>query len=179
MHTSTLMRLKDKKEFQGLSEKVFASISKGTRRLNFKARTEILPIFDGKKNFSIQLPEGFVVNKDKKYDFEILKFQKIRDITDTNWLSLTIYTGNHPSYFYSEYDFDESKADKVNGNFLNKNVGWLYFKNTEKQFYLKEQKIPCDDIENGLIVHIAMLGNQTASIDELTKLIAKISITTK
>jgi len=170
---------KSKREFQELSEKVFESLSKGNRKMNFQARTESFPIFDGKKKFSITLPKGFVVTKDKKYDFEVLKFQKVKDIADTNWVSLTIYTGHHPSYFYGEYDFDESKAEKVKGHFLDKNVEWLYFKNKEKQFYLKEQKIPSDNIENGLIVHIAMLGNQPFAIDDLTKLIENIKLTDK
>lgn len=170
---------KNIKAFQELTESVFASLTKGNRRLNFKARTELFPIFDGKKAFSISLPQGFVVTKDKKYDFEVLKFQKVKDFADPNWLSLTIYTGSHPSYFYSEENFDESGAKKVKGRFLDKEVEWLYFKNTEKQFYLKEQKIPSDGIESGLIVHIAMLGSQPLAIDELTRLIESIKLTDK
>lgn len=168
---------KHKEEFQKLSENVFASLTKGNRKLNYKARTEISPIFDGKKQFSIALPEGYVITKDKKYDFEVLKFQKVRDITDTNWTSLTIYTGNHPSYFYGEYDFSDKDAVKTNSTFLNKSVEWLNFKNVEKQFYLKEQKIPSDQIEEGLIVHIAMLGNNQEALNELTKIIENIKLT--
>lgn len=168
---------KNKDEFQKLSEKVFLTLSKGSRKLNFKARTEVLPIFDGKKKFRIALPDGYIITKDKKYDFEVLKFQKIKDLADTNWSSLTIYTGNHPSYFYGEHNFDESNAEKVKGQFLTKNVEWLYFKTTEKQFYLKEQKIPSDQIVKGLIVHIAMSGSNEAAIDELTKLVGNIKLT--
>ncbi|MFN7098871.1 MAG: hypothetical protein ACK4M4_00680 [Flavobacterium sp.] len=170
---------KNKNEFQQLSEKVFSSFIKGDRKYNFKSRTEVLPIFDGKKNFKIELPNGFVVNKDKKYDFEVLKFQQVKDFSDTNWLSLTIYTGNHPSYFYGEYDLDESKSEKIKGQFLDQNVEWMYFKDSDKHFYLKEQKIPSDNIEEGLIVHIAMLSNQPKSIDELTKIIENIKVTNK
>src|SRR5690606_29821135 len=94
---------KNKDEFQRVSERVFASLTKGNRKLNYKSRIEVSPIFDGKKKFSILLPEGYVITKDKKYDFEVLKFQKVRDIADTNGSSLTIYTGNHPSYFYPDY----------------------------------------------------------------------------
>lgn len=170
---------KNKNEFQQLSEKVFSSFTKGNRKYNFKARTEVLPIFDGKKNFKIELPNGFVVNKDKKYDFEVLKFQQVKDFSDNNWVSLTIYTGNHPSYFYGEYDLDESKSEKVKGQFLEQNVEWMYFKDSDKHFYLKEQKIPSDKIEEGLVVHIAMLSNQPKSIDELTKIIENIKLINK
>ncbi len=170
---------KNKSEFLQLSEKIFSSLTKGKRKLNFSARTEILPIFEGTKNFKIELPNGFVVTKDKKYDFEVLKFQQVKDFSDTNWVSLTIYTGYHPSYFYGEYDFDERNLDKVKGQFLDQNIEWLYFKNSEKQFYLKEQKIPSNKIEKGLIVHIAMLSNQTKSIEELTKIIENIKLTDK
>ncbi|GGH70964.1 hypothetical protein HNQ91_003129 [Filimonas zeae] len=167
---------KNKAAFQQLTEKVFASLLKGERRINFKARTETWPIFGGNKKFVIALPEGFVVTKDKKYDFEVLKFQKIKDIADTNWLSLTIYTGHHPSYFYGEYDFTNDNAVKSGGKFLGKPVEWLCFTSEEKKLYLKEQKISADQIENGLIVHIAMLGNNLFSIDEITGLIEGIKL---
>lgn len=96
--------------------------------------------------------------------------------SDTNWVSLTIYTGNHPSYFYGEYGFDESSSKKVAGKFLDKNVDWLSFYNADKQTYLKEQKIPSDKIDKGLIVHIAMLSNRDISIDELTKIVESIQL---
>jgi len=168
---------KNRDEFQELSENVFSTLTKGSRKLNFQARTEKLPIFDGKKKFSIALPDGYVITKDKGYDFEVFKLQKIRDIADTNWLSLTIYTGYHPSYFYREYNFDKSSAIKTNGRFLNKKVIWLNFKNMEKQLFLKEQQILINQIEKGLIVHIAMLGNNQKMIDELTELIENIKLT--
>lgn len=168
---------KNKDEFQKLSEKVFSTLTTGNRKLNFKARTDVLPIFGGKKKFAIALPDGYIITKDKKYDFEVLKFQKVKDISDTSWLSLTIYTGYHPSYFYEEYDFNENGAEKVHGHFLNNNIEWLYFKSAEKQLYLKEQKIQMPQIEEGLIVHIAMLGNSKTAIDELTKIIGNIKLT--
>lgn len=167
------------KEFQQLSEKVFSSLSKGTRRLNFKARTETFPILDSRKSFSIPLPDGYVVTRDKKYDFEVLIFRKIKDISDTSWSSLTIYTGFHPSFFHSEYGFDAAKATTVKGVFLKTEVEWLFFKDAGKQFYLKEQKIPSGNIQEGLVIHIAMLGSSPAVVDELTALIGKISITEK
>jgi len=52
----------------------------------------------------------------------------------------------------------------------------MTFYNTEKNIYLKEQQIPCDNIKEGLIVHIAMLSNSSTSIDELTKIVETIKI---
>lgn len=169
----------NRKEFQELSEKVFATLTKGNRLLNLKARTERFPIFNGKKQFTIALPQGYTVTKDKSYDFEVLELKKIKDIADTNWLSLTIYTGNYPSYFYKDYNLEEGQAEKVKGKFLDKNVEWLYFKTVDEPLYLKEQEIPCDNIENGLIVHIAMLANKPSAINELTELIEHMKLTEK
>lgn len=137
----------NKDEFQKLSKRVFSSLSKGSRKLIYNARTETSAIFEGKKKFSIQLPEGYVITKDQKYDFEVLKFQKIQDIADPNWISLTIYTGNHPSYFYSDYDFDKKEAVTNKATFLNRPVEWLNFSNEAQKLYLKEQQIPADEIE--------------------------------
>jgi hypothetical protein len=167
----------NKAEYQILSEKVFNTLTKGNRKLNFKARTEIIPIFSGNKKFRILLPENYIITKDKSYDFEVLRFQKVKDITDTNWVSLIIYTGNYPSFFYKEYNFNYKNAEKVKGRFLSKPVEWLNFKNIKQHLYLKEQQIPSDQIEKGLIVHIAMLGNNQHAIDELTKLIENIRVT--
>ena len=166
-------------DYQILSEKVFSTLSKGTRRLDYKARTETFPIFGTNKSFRIQLPDGFIVTKDQKYDFEVLHFQKIKNIADTNWVNMTMYMGHHPSYFYGEYDLDPGKADKVSSRFLNNDIDWMFFKNPGKQFYLKEQKIPADNISKDLIIHIAMMANQQSTIADLTRLVEGIKLSEK
>lgn len=166
----------NKDEFQKLSKRVFTSLSKGTRKINYHTREEIAPIFEGKKKFSMQLPEGYVVTKDKKYDFEVLKFQKIQDIADTNWISLTIYTGHHPSYFYGEYNFEKEKAVISKEKFLSQPIEWLNFSNEDQKLYLKEQQIAADQIEEDLIVHIAMSSNNPQAIKELTKIVENIKL---
>lgn len=167
---------KNKNEFQKLSENVFASLTRGGRQQNFKARIENFKVGGDKKSLSISLPVGYVVNRDAKYDFEVLKFQKIKDMADTSWQDLVVYLGHHPSYFYGEEGFDIKEAEEINGKFLGQNVEWLSFKNAAKHFYLKEQKIPSDKIEPGLIIHIAMLGNTQQVITELTSLIENIKV---
>jgi hypothetical protein len=165
-----------KAQFQKLTERVFASIMKGDRRINLKPRRETFSILDGKKSFLIDLPENMVVIKDKKYDFEVLKFQKLNDVADTNWLNLTIYTGFYPSYFYKEYGLSAKDATETKGKFLQQEVSWLNFGNQQNHFILREQIIPGNTIEERLQIHVAMLSNQPSVIDDLTRFIATIKV---
>ena len=167
-------KLKD--DFVKLTEQVFQTLTKGTRKNNVDARVETLKIFGTKKEFKFTIPENYCITIDQKYDFQVFKFHKFSNYSDTNWVKLTIYTGNHPSYFYKSYGYDESTSKNVAGKFLDKKIEWLSFYNADKQVYLKEQKIPSDQIDNGLIVHIAMLSNADISIDELTKIVESIQL---
>jgi hypothetical protein len=167
---------KNKDEYIKLAEKVFRTIARGTRKPVYGARTESFPILGGKKSLSVKIPHGYVVTKDAKYDFEVLHFTKIKDMADTSWQNLVLYMGHHPSYFHGEYEFNESDAEKTSGKFNGQQVEWLNFKNVEKQFYLKEQQIAGDDIEEGLIFHIAMLGDKPAAISDLTRMIETIKV---
>jgi hypothetical protein len=167
---------KNRNEYQKLSETIFNTLTKGPRKLMYSERTESYSILGGKKSLRIKVPQGYIITKDSKYDFEVLQFQKVKDISDTTWQRLTVYMGNYPSYFYGEYDFTENDAQKISGQFNGKNVEWMNFKNVEKRLYLKEQKIPGDSIEKGLILHIAMLGNNSKMIEELTQLVENIQV---
>ncbi len=86
------------------------------------------------------------------------------------------HTGNHSSYFYGEYGFEENYAKKVTVKFLDINVDSLSFYNTDKKIYLKEHKIASNKIDKGLIVHIAIPSNRNISIDELTKIVESIQL---
>lgn len=168
------VKLKD--DFVILTEQVFQTLSKGTRINNLSTRDESFNIFGTKKDFKFMLPENYSITIDQKYDFQVFNFHKYTIYSDTNWVSLTIYTGNHPSYFYGEYGFNESSSKKAYGKFLDKNIDWLSFYDAAKNMYLKEQKIPSDNIDKGLIVHIAMISNSEILIDELTKLVESIQL---
>ena len=170
---------KQKDDFVTLSERIFASIAKGTKRNYYVARIETIPIFDSKKSFLIRLPKGYVVTKNVKRDFEVLNFQKIKDIADTNAATLTIYTGFHPSWFHHDYNLDSSTAIKVGGKLLDKKIEWMYFKVEAKSFYLKEQKMPFDPVEKNLIIHIAMEASTPAAITELTTIVEAIKLVLK
>lgn len=167
---------REKDEFMKLSERVFSSLSKGSRKLNSKARTETWPVYEGAEKFSIAIPEGYIITKDAKYDFEVLKFRKISELGDTGFVSLIIYTGHHPSYFYTEQGFSSSQAEKIKGNFLDKKVDWLYFKDDKRKLYIKEQQVPYDKIGEGTILHVAMLADKVEAITELSSIVEKMKL---
>lgn len=165
-----------KEEFVTLSERVFSTLSKGSRKLNSKARTEIWPIYEGEKKFSITVPDGYVITKDAKYDFEVLKFNKLTDISDKSFVNLIIYTGHHPSYVYPQRKFTMAQAETVKGSFLGKKTEWLSFRDDEHQFYIREQQIPFDKLGKGTILHVAMLGNSPEAIAELNTIVEQMSL---
>jgi hypothetical protein len=168
--------LKMKHEFIGLTERVFRTLSNGTRVNTREAHSESLNIFGTKKNFTFYLPENYCVTVDQKYDFQVFKFHKYQSYTDTNWVSLIIYVGGHPSFFYREYGFDKTEASEVNGKFLNENIKWMSFKNTSKGLVLMEQQIPSGNIDKGLIVHIAMTGSNSSLVNELIPIVEGIKL---
>lgn len=172
----TQAAFREKNEFLKLSERVFSSLSKGSRKLNSKARTESWPVYDGAKTFSITVPEGYIITKDAGHDFEVLKFRKICEIGDTSFASLMVYTGHHPSYFYTEQGFSISQAEKIKGNFLDRKVEWLYFKDEARRLYIREQQIPYDKLGEGTIVHVAILADKPEAIAELSSIVGQMKL---
>jgi hypothetical protein len=167
---------RQKDEFVKLTEQVFQTLTKGTRENNLAQREETLNIFGTKKGFKFSIPEKYTITIDQKYDFQVFKFNKYSNLNDTDWVRLTIYTGNHPSYFYKSYELDEKSSKRVTGKFLDSKVDWLTFYDSDKQIFLKEQIIPSDKIDKGLLVHIAMVSNKDISIEELTKIVESIQL---
>jgi hypothetical protein len=170
--TSASFNYKD--QFQKLSERIFSTLEKGSRKLDTKARTETWPVYGDAKKLDVKLPEGYIITKDAKYDFEVLKFHKVTDISDTNMVSLIVYIGHHPSFFYPEQGFTASDAAKIKGTFLGKKTEWLYFKNAGQRLYIKEQQIPTNKLGEGVIIHVAMISNLPEAIEELTGIIESI-----
>ncbi|HYV94852.1 MAG TPA: hypothetical protein VE978_23965 [Chitinophagales bacterium] len=168
-------KLKD--QFQKLTENVFSTLTKGTRTNKRTARQESLSILGGKKSFTFNIPADYCITTDQQYDFQVYKFHKYQNFSDTNWIQLIIYTGFYPSPVYKDYSLSESDGKKVEGKFLGKNISWLVFDISKEGFIDKEQKIPCNNIEKNLIVHVAMLSNQQKSIDDLTKIVEQIKLT--
>ena len=165
---------KDQAAFRVLSERVFRTITKGNRGLNTKERTEVIAVLGGHKIFSVDLPRGYIISKDQKYDFEVLRFRKIKDFFDTSFVSLNVYLGHHPSYFYRSYNLEESRQQKVQGLFLGKEREWMLFKEAEQHLFLKEQQFPAPDLEEGLIIHVAMTADRMPVIDALSDIVSTI-----
>jgi hypothetical protein len=166
-----------REEYARLTENVFNTITKGTRRIDLGAKEETYKIFGTESKFIFKLPKNYLVTVDEKYDFGVFKFNKYKNsLSDTTYTSLTIYTGHHPNYFHKEYGYTENKAMKTKGQFLQSNIEWLYFKDDEQSFYLKEQFIPVEAVEKGLILHVAMLTNKKDILEELVKIVENIKV---
>ncbi|TAF64586.1 MAG: hypothetical protein EAZ55_11030 [Cytophagales bacterium] len=165
-----------KSEFIQLSERIFQTLANGTRKNELSAREETFNILDSEKKLQVALPENYSITVDKKYGFQVLNFHKYLDYEDDKWVELTIYLGGHPSYYYGEYGFDEKALKKVEGKFLDKNIQWLSFQDTNRQIYIKEQYIPSNYIFNGLIIHVAMITNKEEILNELTKIVESIQL---
>jgi hypothetical protein len=164
-----------KDNYVELTKNVFNTIKNGTRLNNLEARTETHKIFGTDRAFVFKLPKNSIIQIDQKYDFQVFRIKTYSRLGDSSWRSVSIYTGHHPSYSHPDYGF-EGYTDKQKTKFLNKSDDWLYFENKEKELYLKEQKIESNNIEKGLIVHIALSGNSSEIIDELTELIETIEL---
>lgn len=164
-----------KEDYIQLTKAVFKTVKNGTRLINLKARTETHPIFGTEKSFVFKIPKNSIVQVDQKYDFQVFNLRTYARIRDASWKSMSIYTGYHPAYFYPEYGF-EGYTTKQKTTFLNQSTDWLYFENKAENLYLKEQQIPSDNLEKGLIVHIALLGDRPEIIDELTELVESIEL---
>jgi len=167
---------KDKDEFIALTKRVFGTLQSGSRINNKNKREEVANIFGTKKSFRLFVPENYTVTIDKKYDFQVIRFHKYVDYRDTSRADLMIYTGYHPWADYEHYEFEIDSAKYVDGVFLDQKVSWMTFFDAPKKILLKEQKIPSDKIADGLIVHIGMVGDNIAAINEQTRIVEAIKL---
>lgn len=165
------------KDYQKLTEAVFSTLTKGTRKNNRSARQEVFEIFGTKKSLTFNLPEDYCVTVDQQYDFQVFKLHRYQTFTDEDWVQVIIYNGHHPSLVYKDYGLSENDGKKATGKFLDENIDWLLFDISQQNFYDKEQKIICDKVEKGLIFHVAMLSNKKELTDELTRIVENISLT--
>jgi hypothetical protein len=150
---------KMKDQYQKLTEDVFSTLTQGTRIVNRSARQVKLEIFGTKKSLTFNLPDNYCVTVDQQYDFQVFKFHRYQTIADTTWIQVIIYNGHYPSMVYRDYGLSENDGQKTKGKFLDKSIDWLLFDINQHGIYDKEQKITCDNVEKGLIFHIAMLSN--------------------
>jgi len=166
-----------KDQYLTLAENVFNTLTKGTRKNDRSARQEKREIYGTKKSLTFNLPTDYCVTVDQQYDFQVFKFHRYHTLTDTTWIQIIIYNGHHPSMVYRDYGLSENNGQKTKGHFLDKNIDWLFFDINQQGFYDKEQKVTCDNVEKGLIFHIAILSNKKELIDDLTKIVETIKLT--
>ena len=60
--------------------------------------------------------------------------------------------------------------------FLQKNRDWLFFNDVKNNFFLQEQIIPADELEAGLVFHVALLTNKKEIMEELKSITEKIKL---
>jgi hypothetical protein len=166
----------DRGKFIELTKRVFGTLQSGSRINDKNKREEVANIFGTKKSFLLSIPENYTVTIDKKYDFQVIRFHKYIDYRDTSRADLMIYTGYHPWADYEHYGFEINSAKNVDGVFLDQKVSWMTFYDIRKNLLLKEQKIPSDKIADGLIVHIGMVSNKIATINEQTSIVEAIKL---
>jgi hypothetical protein len=166
-----------KENYRQLSEEVFTSIQKGSRRIILADKQETYKIFGTESKLVFDLPKGYYITVDEKYDFGVFKINKFKkDINDTTYAGVSVYAGHHPNFFHADYGYKFEQAVKATGNFLSNPVDWMYFKDDAQSFYLKEQVIPVPDIQNGLVLHVSMLTNRKEILEELNKIVESIKL---
>jgi hypothetical protein len=165
-----------KEDYIKLTEKIFNTLQNGTRNIPLQARTETIKIPGTTGQFTFSLPANYFVTLDEKYDFSVFKINKFKQLTDDSYTSITIYTGHHPTYFHKEYGLSDSAALKPKGLFLQKNYDWLFFNDLKTNFFLREQIIPADELEAGLVFHVALLTNRKEIMEEMKPIVEKIKL---
>ncbi len=164
-----------KENYIELTNNVFKTIKEGSRLNNRKARIEKHLIYGTKMKFEFDLPEDYIVQIDQKYDFQVFRIIKFTELSDTTWGSISIYTGNHPSFFYPDYGFDK-QTEMQKTDYLSKEIEWYYYADDKRNLYLKEQIITSNNIEKGLLTHIAISSNNPLIIKELSDLVSGIKL---
>jgi hypothetical protein len=161
-------------EFIKLTEKIYKTLSKGTRIVNLKARQETIKIAGTNKSFQFNIPANYGITIQQQYNLQSIKFHHYGNFTSDN---LTISVGNNPEWMYEHYELSEKyESRKVSGNFLDKKIEWLQFYVHPINLIIKEQKFVADYLRQGLITHVLMESNHQTAIDELTKIIENMRL---
>lgn len=160
-----------KEDYMKFTESVFATLSKGNRKINLNARVQNIQLEMGVYQYKIDLPKNYSYTVDQAYDFKVTKITKYNGYNDDD-LTIVIYSGNHPSYFYRQFGF-KYPGTIVKGTFLKQEIDWNYYDNENKKIFLKERAI---DLSENEMIHIAMIGANKDDINELTKIVENIKL---
>lgn len=170
---------KDKESYTRFTEKIFRTILAGARKISLPARTETIAIPGTNASFTFTLPAGYFVNVDEKYDFAVFRIGKFKPLAADDYISLTIYTGHHPTLFHKEYGIPDTAMQKWQASFLQQKYDWLMYNDEKENFYLREQIIAGDAAEAGLLFHVALLTNKKDIMTELAAVTDKIKVVKK
>ncbi len=165
-----------KNDFQELATNIFQTITVGKRRLALQKRAEAVTAYDKKKQLIFALPADYVISKTVSYDFDVIRIEKVRDLSDTTWSGITIYSGGYPSYFYPDYEFKTKDAQKIKGKFLDQSFEWLAFYKSNPPVFLREVQLPGDAIQQNLVLHLALLANTREGMEEQLKIIEAVQL---
>lgn len=166
-----------KEEYRLMAENIFRTIQKEPRRVDLRPKTEVQTIFGTNSKLQFNLPEQYYLTVDEKYDFGVFRINKFKNgISDTTYSGISIYAGRHPNFFHSDYGYKFQQAEKASGQFLQTPVDWMYFKDDAQHFYLKEQVFPVPDIQEGLVLHVALLTNKKSLLEEMKKIIESVKL---
>lgn len=166
----------DKKTFDNIVNQTFATFKKGPKRLLLNERNEHFNILDTKNTVEIKLAKNYIVTRDKKYDFEVLKVRKIVNYGDAENADLIMYFGFHPTFFYNELSLEKNKTPDTDGEFMFQKIKWMNFEDKEKALIVREQMFIDDDIQKDAKIHIAMISNKQQNIDEMGGMVKNILI---
>ena len=155
----------EKEKYVEFTENIFRTLSKGSRTVNLKSRTENISL-ELNQEYKIDLPENYSYNTDVAYDFKVTKLYKYTPY-NTKGSEITFYSGSHPTSFSSSY----KKPGKVKkGLFSGQEIEWHLYEGD--QSFLKEVMISFPDEE--MILHIAIETPAKANLLELTKIVESI-----
>lgn len=163
-------------ELSKLSERIFATIEAGTRNLKFEKRIVNYVTFNNKVEFKINVPENFAFYVDKGPDFDVIRILKIGVLGEVENSSLSIYLGDYPTLYYDEFRLNLKDSVITNGVFLGKEISWLNFEIKNNNIILREQQIQCLKISESIIIHVAMISNNSKSINSLDEIIRNIEL---
>lgn len=163
------------KDYIKLSERVFSSMKKGTRFPNLKPRWEHYPIFDLKDSLAVHLPQNWNATIGYSHDFMVYQLSRYEALGQNDRAQLVIYFGNHPSPGAREMGFKDEPAT-IMGTFLGEKVEWQYYAAPERNLFLQEKVIPVDQIDKGLLAHVAMFGSSPSDIETMRKMVEEVKL---
>jgi hypothetical protein len=166
----TIEALLQRDDFINLTERVFKTITKGTREYNNTSRTETFKFPGASRKFTVNIPENYGFTLEQFKGNQIFRFTKYRNYSDTNWAKLEIHTGVN----LMVSDWKRGYIKDVRGKFLGDAVHYtLGYVPEAKTYYKASRFLTFKARKNGekLDCNIRMYSNQEGSIEDLTKIV--------